>query len=189
MGDRELGAGRARAGRRVHRARRAAAVRGAASLQPGASRIRREPAAGGALDESGASVVASFILAGGVLSGKYDVSACGPDAELLDDPDLEPELASPPALRALAAELETTPAALAIAFALANERVSSVPFGATAPGAGSREHRSRGHRRPIDRHAVGRFMRARRLSQATFPRWTDVFSTLTRRSCTADGAL
>jgi aryl-alcohol dehydrogenase-like predicted oxidoreductase len=85
-----------------------------------------------ALDRSGAGVVASFVLAGGVLSGKYDDPAtAGRMHDLLDDPDLEPSLRVVPALRALAAELETTPAALAIAFALANERVSSVLFGAT----------------------------------------------------------
>jgi DNA-binding MarR family transcriptional regulator len=36
-------------------------------------------------------------------------------------------------LRALAGELDTTPAALAIAFALANDNVASVLFGATTP--------------------------------------------------------
>ncbi len=87
-----------------------------------------------ALDRSGASMVASFVLAGGVLSGKYDDPAtAGRMRDLLDDPDLEPSLRVVPALRALAAELGTTPAALAIAFALANERVSSVLFGATTP--------------------------------------------------------
>ena len=46
-----------------------------------------------ALDQSGAGVVASFVLAGGVLSGKYDDPAtAGRMRELLDDPDLEPSL-------------------------------------------------------------------------------------------------
>jgi aryl-alcohol dehydrogenase-like predicted oxidoreductase len=88
--------------------------------------------AGEALDRSGAGVVASFVLAGGVLSGKYDgPAAAGRMRELLDDPELEPSLRVVPLLRALAAELETTPASLAVTFALANERVSSVLFGAT----------------------------------------------------------
>lgn len=99
-----------------------------------------------ALERSGSGVVASYVLAGGVLSGKYDDRATGGRMrELLDDPDivderiaselreLESSLRFVPALRALAAELATTPAALAIAFALANERVSSVLFGATTP--------------------------------------------------------
>lgn len=95
--------------------------------------VESQPA-GDSLDESGACVVASFVLSGGVLSGKYDDPAtAGRMRELLDDPDLEPSLRVLPALRALAAELETTPAVLAIAFALANERVSSVLFGATTP--------------------------------------------------------
>jgi aryl-alcohol dehydrogenase-like predicted oxidoreductase len=87
-----------------------------------------------ALERSGASVVASSVLASGVLSGKYDdPAAAGRMRDLLDDADLEPSLRVVPALRALAAELDTTPAALAIAFALANDRVSSVLFGATTP--------------------------------------------------------
>jgi aryl-alcohol dehydrogenase-like predicted oxidoreductase len=91
--------------------------------------------AGEALDRSRASVVASFVLAGGVLSGKYaDPATPGRMRESLDDPRLETSVRAAHALRALAAELDTTPAALAIAFALANERVSSVLFGATTPG-------------------------------------------------------
>jgi aryl-alcohol dehydrogenase-like predicted oxidoreductase len=93
--------------------------------------IESQPA-GEALDRSGAGVVASFVLAGGVLSGKYDYpTAAGRMRKLLDDPELEPSLRVLPPLRTLATELETTPAALAIAFALANQRVSSVLFGAT----------------------------------------------------------
>ena len=92
------------------------------------------PAALDALDRSGASVVASFVLAGGLLSGKYDDPATsGRMSEELDDPELGPFLRAVPALRALAAELDTTPAVLAVAFPLANERVSSVLFGATTP--------------------------------------------------------
>ena len=69
-----------------------------------------------------------------MLSGKYDDhTTAGRMSELLEDPELEASLRAVPALRALAAELDTTPAALAIAFALANERVSSVLFGATTP--------------------------------------------------------
>jgi aryl-alcohol dehydrogenase-like predicted oxidoreductase len=107
--------------------------------------VESQPAAD-ALDRSGAGVVASFVLAGGVLSGKYDDPATpGRMRELLDDPDLVDERAASerrelelslrvvPALRALAAEMDTTPAALAIAFALSGERVSSVLFGATTP--------------------------------------------------------
>lgn len=89
--------------------------------------------AGDALARSGAGVVASFVLAGGVLSGKYDdPAASGRMRERLDDAAARPFFEAAAGMRALAAELETTPAALAIAFALANERVSSVLFGATS---------------------------------------------------------
>jgi aryl-alcohol dehydrogenase-like predicted oxidoreductase len=87
-----------------------------------------------ALDASGAAVVASYVLCGGALSGKYaDRSATGRMAGELDDPGLQTALAAARALRALAAELDTTAAALAIAFALANDRVATVLLGATSP--------------------------------------------------------
>jgi aryl-alcohol dehydrogenase-like predicted oxidoreductase len=86
-----------------------------------------------ALDEAGASIVASAVLAGGALSGKYA------------DPRAEGRLAGRPSNRVrdqaeavgkrltrLAPELDTTPCRLAIAFALANSRVASVLFGATS---------------------------------------------------------
>jgi aryl-alcohol dehydrogenase-like predicted oxidoreductase len=91
-------------------------------------------AAADALSESGAAVVASFVLAGGLLTGKYaDGATRGRMTEELDDPRLQPILQAADALRTLAAKLATTPAALAIAFAAANPRVASVLFGATTP--------------------------------------------------------
>ena len=93
------------------------------------------PEAVAALDASGAAVVASFVLHGGVLTGKYaDRPAAGRMANELDDPELQPVIEAAKALRSLAARLDATPAALAIAFALANERVTSVLFGATSAG-------------------------------------------------------
>jgi aryl-alcohol dehydrogenase-like predicted oxidoreductase len=90
------------------------------------------PPAVDALSRSGAGVIASFVLFGGVLSGKYaDPAARGRMREEIDDPELEPVLGVLPGLRALAAELNAKPAQLAVAFALANERVASVLFGAT----------------------------------------------------------
>jgi aryl-alcohol dehydrogenase-like predicted oxidoreductase len=81
-----------------------------------------------------ASVIASFVLAGGALSGKYsDPAGSGRLSGALDSPRAQAALAVVEPLRALAAELDTTPAALAMAFALANERVASVLFGATTP--------------------------------------------------------
>jgi aryl-alcohol dehydrogenase-like predicted oxidoreductase len=87
-----------------------------------------------ALSSCGASVVASWVLAGGVLTGKYAASgATGRMAGALDEPRVRPALAAVERLRALAAEAGTTPAALAIAFALARPEVATVLFGATSP--------------------------------------------------------
>jgi aryl-alcohol dehydrogenase-like predicted oxidoreductase len=54
-------------------------------------------------------------------------------ADRREDPALATAFSAAEELRALARELETTPAALAIAFALANDNVASVLFGATTP--------------------------------------------------------
>ena len=90
------------------------------------------PAAVDALDSSGAAVVASFVLSGGILSGKYaDGSAAGRMAGELGRPEWEAARRAADSLRALANELDASPAALAIAFAAANPRVASVLFGAT----------------------------------------------------------
>ena len=90
------------------------------------------PAAVHALDNSGAAVVASFVLHGGVLTGKYaNRLASGRMADELADPAVQPYLRAADDLRTLAAKLDSTPAARAIVFALANERVATVLFGAT----------------------------------------------------------
>ena len=87
-----------------------------------------------ALDEAGASVVASYVLAGGALTGKYaDADGAGRLADRRGDERRREAFRAGERLRGLAEELETTPARLAIAFALANERVASVLFGATHP--------------------------------------------------------
>jgi L-glyceraldehyde 3-phosphate reductase len=81
-----------------------------------------------------ARVVASYVLAGGILSGKYAApGAGGRMAGELDAPRWEAALRAAEELRALAGELDTTPAALAMAFALANPAVATVLFGATSP--------------------------------------------------------
>lgn len=54
-------------------------------------------------------------------------------ADELADPELQPLLHAADDLRTLSAKLNSTPAMLAIAFAMANERVASVLFGATTP--------------------------------------------------------
>jgi aryl-alcohol dehydrogenase-like predicted oxidoreductase len=121
---------------------REAAVQGVpapAAVQLPYALVRRSPVedpdVAEALAATGASVVASAVLAGGALTGKYaDPSAAGRVAERRDDPGLAPAFGAAARLSALAERLATTPAALAIAFALANPAVASVLFGATSPG-------------------------------------------------------
>ncbi len=87
-----------------------------------------------ALDACGAGVVASFVLAGGVLTGKYDDDpTTGRAAGSLEHPRVAATAAVARQLAELARELETTPAALAIAFPLSNPMVASVLFGSTTP--------------------------------------------------------
>lgn len=87
-----------------------------------------------ALDAAGAGVVASAVLANGALTGKYSSpGASGRLATVRDDSRREAAFRLGGELVARAEELATTPSRLAIAFALANARVSSVLFGATTP--------------------------------------------------------
>jgi aryl-alcohol dehydrogenase-like predicted oxidoreductase len=87
-----------------------------------------------ALDVSGASVVASAVLAGGALSGKYlrgssgRLSGGGGRAAIHAIADTVSELV------ALADEWEVAPATLALVFALSRPFVASVLFGATTTG-------------------------------------------------------
>jgi aryl-alcohol dehydrogenase-like predicted oxidoreductase len=101
-----------------------------------------DPAMTGALGAAGAAVVASFSLAGGVLSGKYLTgggsgaaagSVAGRATGTLGEPRVAPAVAAAGELAGLAARLHATPAALALAFPLASPAVASVLFGATSP--------------------------------------------------------
>jgi len=84
-------------------------------------------------EASGAAGIASFSLAGGVLSGKYlSGAATGRAAGALEDARVAPAVAAAGELAALAGRLDTTPAALALAFPLTNPIVTSVLFGATS---------------------------------------------------------
>jgi aryl-alcohol dehydrogenase-like predicted oxidoreductase len=85
-----------------------------------------------ALRASGASVVASFVMAGGVLTGKYDAGQSGRAAADIDDPRFAAARKRGRELRALATDLGVSPAALALAFALANPAVATALFGATS---------------------------------------------------------
>jgi len=85
------------------------------------------------LNASGAALIASFCLAGGVLTGKYlSGPATGRAAGALGDPAVAAAAAAARELASLAGRLETTPAALALAFPLTNPAVASVLFGATS---------------------------------------------------------
>ena len=93
-----------------------------------------DPAMTAALSASGAGVIASFCLAGGVLTGKYLAGpAAGRAAGTLDDPRAAPAVATARKLADLAGRLDTTAAALALAFPFTNPAVTSVLFGATSP--------------------------------------------------------
>jgi aryl-alcohol dehydrogenase-like predicted oxidoreductase len=86
------------------------------------------------LSAAGAGVIASFCLAGGVLTGKYRSGpAAGRAAGTLTDPRAAAAVAAAEELAALARRLDSTAAALAIAFPLTNPAVTSVLFGATSP--------------------------------------------------------
>ena len=86
-----------------------------------------------ALLACGAKVVASYVLAGGILSGKYAVGAGGRMAGEVDDARWEGAVRAARELGALAAEVGTTAAALAMAFVLTNSLVATILFGATSP--------------------------------------------------------
>ncbi len=93
-----------------------------------------DPAAAEALRSGGVSVVASSVLASGALTGKYAApGAAGRLAGELGNPRHQAALRVAGELQAMARDLRTTPAALAVAFALANPLVCSVLFGATTP--------------------------------------------------------
>jgi aryl-alcohol dehydrogenase-like predicted oxidoreductase len=87
-----------------------------------------------ALADSNVSVVASAVLLGGALTGKYaDPDATGRHAGRVRDPGFQETHEVAAVLVDIAERFSSTPAALAIAFALAGPRVASVLFGATRP--------------------------------------------------------
>jgi L-glyceraldehyde 3-phosphate reductase len=111
---------------------------GPVATQPPYSLVRRElvedPAMRRLAADRGVAIVASYTLAGGVLTGKYDVDpGTGRAAGLLDQPRYAPGVTAGRELAALAAETGTTPANLAMAFALLEPSVAVVLFGATRP--------------------------------------------------------
>jgi aryl-alcohol dehydrogenase-like predicted oxidoreductase len=92
-----------------------------------------DPAMSQVFEASGAAGIASFSLAGGVLTGKYRSGpGTGRAAGTLDDPKVAPAVAAAAELAVLADRLDTTQVALALAFPLTNPVVTSVLFGATS---------------------------------------------------------
>jgi L-glyceraldehyde 3-phosphate reductase len=94
-----------------------------------------DPAMTEALSAPGVGgIIASFCLAGGVLTGKYrSGDAAGRAAGTLTEPRYAAAAAAAGDLDRLAGRLGTTAAALALAFPLTNPSVTSVLFGATSP--------------------------------------------------------
>src|SRR5205085_772986 len=85
------------------------------------------------LEASGAGIVASFVMAGGVLAGKFDAGGAGRAAGEPGQPHLAAARECGRRGRARADELGVGAAALAVGFALGNPGVASVLFGATSP--------------------------------------------------------
>jgi aryl-alcohol dehydrogenase-like predicted oxidoreductase len=85
-----------------------------------------------ALEASRAGVVASFVMAGGVLTGKYETGGSGRHSADAEDPSLATRREAGRRLRRLASEARVSPASLAIAFALHNPAVTTALFGATS---------------------------------------------------------
>jgi L-glyceraldehyde 3-phosphate reductase len=113
-------------------------VPGPVATQPPYSLVRREivgdPAMRRLAADCGVAIVASYTLAGGILTGKYDQDpGAGRAAGMLDQPQWAPAVAAGRELAALARDIGTDPASLAMAFALLDPSVTTVLFGATWP--------------------------------------------------------
>lgn len=109
-------------------------VPGPTAFQPSYSLVEPEqvedPALQRVATERGIAVVASNVLAGGVLTGKYSADpGAGRAAGHLDPA----EVTAGRELAGLAADLGLDPAQLALAFALLNPVVTALLFGATTP--------------------------------------------------------
>jgi L-glyceraldehyde 3-phosphate reductase len=115
-----------------------AGVPGPTATQPPYSLVTREivedPAMGRLAADRGVAIVASYTLAGGILTGKYDQDpGAGRAAGTLEQPRVALGVAAGRELAALAADIGAEPASLAMAFALLNPSVTTVLFGATRP--------------------------------------------------------
>lgn len=111
---------------------------GPAATQPPYSLVSRaaveDPAMQQIAAERQIAIVASYSLAGGVLTGKYEHDPhSGRAAGVLDQPRYVPGVAAGRQLAVLARQIGREPAQLAMAFALLNPSVTTVLFGATRP--------------------------------------------------------
>ena len=114
-------------------------VPGPVATQPPYSLVHREvvddPAMRRLAADRGVAIVASYTLAGGILTGKYDKDpGAGRAAGMLSQPQWAPAVAAGRELAALARDIDADPASLAMAFALLDPSVTTVLFGATSPG-------------------------------------------------------
>jgi aryl-alcohol dehydrogenase-like predicted oxidoreductase len=115
-----------------------AGVPGPCATQPPYSLVRRDvvedPELTRIAADRGIAIVASYTLAGGVLTGKYAADAdAGRAAGQLDRPPYAAANQAARQLSALAAELGREPGQLAMAFVLLNPSVTTLLFGATWP--------------------------------------------------------
>jgi len=113
-------------------------VPGPVATQPPYSLVRREivedPAMRRLAAAGNVAIVASYTLAGGVLTGKYDQDPdAGHRAGTLGQPHAAPAVEAGRELAALARDIGRDPAHLAMAYALLNPAVTTVLFGATRP--------------------------------------------------------
>jgi aryl-alcohol dehydrogenase-like predicted oxidoreductase len=115
-----------------------AGVPGPSATQPAYSLVSRtavdDPRMQQLAAERGLAVIASYTLAGGILTGKYDHDPqAGRAAGTLESPQWASAVAAGRELAALASQTGRDPANLAMAFALLNPSVAAVLFGATRP--------------------------------------------------------
>ncbi len=96
--------------------------------------VVEDPAMAATIVAAGAGLVPSFVLAGGLLTGKYAGAAgVGRMQAALTDPATRATLAVADRLVELADELGESPASLAVAFAAAHPMTTSTLVGATHP--------------------------------------------------------
>jgi L-glyceraldehyde 3-phosphate reductase len=113
-------------------------VAGPCATQPPYSLVRRDVVEDPDLTRVATArriaIVASYSLAGGVLTGKYAANPrTGRAAGQLDHPNYAVAAVAARELAALAADTGRDPAQLAMAFVLLNPSVTTLLFGATSP--------------------------------------------------------